>query len=338
MQTKIVERYFFFGLLFIVIALSVFVFKPFLAVIAVGASLAVVMHPVYEWLNDKVARNRKWLAALITVLLFLIILCIPLFGLISVIIHQSQSAYATIIASQDANTLIESVNTSIKNFLPAGLDFDLKAQLVSLFGNLASNVKNIFTTTLSTIFSFLLVILTIFYFLKDGSEWRKSIMVLSPLADSDDQKIITKMASSINAVIKGYLLIALCQGVMMGIGMFIFGIPNSALWGVVTGVASLVPTIGTTLVSVPAILFLLYFGHTGAAVGLGIWSLTLVGTIDNFLSPFVIGKSTSIPPLLILFSVLGGVSLMGPIGILLGPLIISLLYALISIYRSGFNN
>ncbi len=338
MQTKVVEKYFFFGLFFVVIALSAFVFRPFLAVIAVGASLAVVMHPVYEWINNKITKNRLWLAALITVVLFLIILCIPLVGLISIIIHQSQNAYATIIASQDANSLIESINTSIRNYLPAGLDFDLKAQLVSLFGTLASNVKNIFTATLATVFSFLLVILTLFYFLKDGSEWRKSLMVLSPLADSDDQKIITKMSSSINAVMKGYLLIALCQGIMMGLGMFIFGIPNAALWGVVTGIASLVPTIGTTLVSVPAILFLLYFGHTGSAIGLGIWSLTLVGTIDNFLSPLVIGKSTSIPPLLILFSVLGGISLMGPIGILLGPLIISLLYALISIYRSGFNN
>jgi predicted PurR-regulated permease PerM len=94
-----------------------------------------------------------------------------------------------------------------------------------------------------------------------------------------------------------------------------------------------VPSVGTGLVAIPAILYLFAIGHAGAAIGLAIWSALLVGTIDNLLNPIVVGKNINVPPLLILFSVLGGISLLGPVGILIGPLTVSLLYALVSLYR-----
>jgi len=137
-------------------------------------------------------------------------------------------------------------------------------------------------------------------------------------------------------VIKGYLLIGLLQGILMGFGLWIFNIPNPGLWGVVAAIASLLPTIGTALVSVPSIIFLFVTGQTTSAIGLLVWAVILVGMIDNFLSPIIVSGKTNIPPLLILFAVLGGVSLLGPIGILVGPLTISLLYSLISLYRNEF--
>lgn len=337
MQTKLVERYFFFGLLFIVIGLSLFIFKPFLAVIAVGASLAVVFHPVYEWFGKRVARGTSWLASLLTVVLFILIVGGPLLGIGAIVFHQTQDAYTSFSSSTDTDVFIDRINAYVNNVLPQGFNFDAREKLNDLFSVVSGSVTTVFKATLTTIFSFVLVLLTLFYFLKDGEEWRKSLIVLSPLADKDDQKILSKLANSINGVIKGYLFIAFAQGILMGVGLAIFGVPNPALWGLLAGVASLVPTIGTSLIAVPAILYLFAMDMTGNAIGLAIWSVTLVGTIDNFLSPIIIGKSTSIPPLLILFSVLGGVSLLGPIGVLLGPLVISLLYALISIYRTGFD-
>lgn len=122
----------------------------------------------------------------------------------------------------------------------------------------------------------------------------------------------------------------------MGIGLFIFNVPNAALWGVIASIASLVPTIGTALISVPAIVFLLATGESTNAIGLAIWAGVAVGMVDNFLSPIVVGKKIDIPPFFILFSVLGGIALLGPIGILVGPLTVSLLYTLISIYRDEF--
>jgi predicted PurR-regulated permease PerM len=178
--------------------------------------------------------------------------------------------------------------------------------------------------------------LSIFYFLKDNAHWKKVIMILSPLADADDKKILDRLSNSVNGIIKGYLFIALLQGILMGVGLALFGVPNPALWGLVTMITAFIPTIGTALISVPAILFLFLTGQTIAAVGLLIWAVAIVGMIDNLLSPIIVGSRINLPPLLILFSVLGGISLLGPVGILMGPLTISLLYALISLYRHEF--
>ena len=180
------------------------------------------------------------------------------------------------------------------------------------------------------------MLLIIFYFLKDGARWKKSIIVLSPLSDKDDEKIINRLSLAVNAVIKGYFLIALAQGVLMGFGLWLFNVPSPALWGIVAAVASLLPTFGTALVSIPAIIFLFMVENTASAIGLLIWAVVVVGLVDNFLSPFVVGGKTNIPPIIILFAVLGGISFLGPVGILVGPLTVSLLYTLISIYRNEF--
>jgi len=193
-----------------------------------------------------------------------------------------------------------------------------------------------FGLLLTALFSFMLMLLSIFYFLKDGERWKKTLITLSPLSDTDDKKIVAKLSQVVNGVIKGYLLIALMQGLLMGIGLGIFGVPNPALWGIVAAVASLIPSIGTAFVSIPAIIFLFATGQTIPAIGLLIWAVVFVGLIDNLLSPILISKNIKISPFLILFSVLGGISLLGPVGILVGPLTISLLYALISIYRNEF--
>jgi predicted PurR-regulated permease PerM len=173
-----------------------------------------------------------------------------------------------------------------------------------------------------------------FYFLKEGTKWKNIILHFSPLSDESGNKILDKLHIAVNGIIKGYLLIAVVQGVLMGLGLLIFGVPNAALWGVLTAVASLIPTVGTALVSVPAVLFLFILGKNGAAIGLAIWAGALVGTIDNMLSPLFVGKKIAIHPLLVLFSVLGGIALMGPIGILVGPLVISFMYALASVYKT----
>ena len=193
-----------------------------------------------------------------------------------------------------------------------------------------------FGLLLTALFSFMLMLLSIFYFLKDGERWRKAIVSLSPLSDADDKKIIIKLSYSISEIMKGHLFIALVQGLLMGIGLTIFGVPNSALWGIVAAVVSLIPFVGTALVSVPAMIFLYATGHLVSSMGLLIWSVAMVGMVDNLLSPLFIGKKINIPPFLILFSVLGGISLLGPVGILIGPLVMSLLLTLISIYRNEF--
>jgi predicted PurR-regulated permease PerM len=335
MQTRIIERYFFFGLLLATLLFSVMIFRPFLIVLVLGISFAIVLFPLYNWLNKK--KLPKSLSAFLTVIFFIIALCGPLFGIGALVFNQSQDLYQVIAGGESPGEFINSINKTINSILPAEMTINVKEKAADFASFISGNVTTIFSTTLSTLFSFLLMLLTIFYFLKDGEHWRKSLVILSPLADRDDEKIFNRLTVAVNGVMKGYLLVALAQGVLMGVGLWLFGVPNPALWGVVAAITSLIPTIGTALVSIPAIIFLFVSGSTPMAIGLLIWAVVIVGLVDNFLSPLFISKKINIPSLLILFSVLGGISLFGPVGILIGPLTISLLYTLISIYRNEFN-
>ncbi|MES3031655.1 MAG: AI-2E family transporter [Patescibacteria group bacterium] len=334
MQPKIIEKYFFFGLLFATFIFAFFIFRPFWIVLVLGLSFSIVLHPIYEWLSTK--KLPSWLASLLTVIFFIVVLCGPLLGIGVMVFNQSQDVYHMVTDNGSAKPFLDSVETKINTVLPSGMVFDVHKKTVDFISYISSNIAKIFSTTISAFFSFMLMLLIIFYSLKDGAEWRKAMIILSPLGDKDDEKIIDRLAQAVNGVIKGSLLIALAQGILLGLGLWFFGISSPALWGVVAAITSLIPTFGTSLVSIPAIIFLFATGQTTSAVGLLIWAVAMVGMIDNFLGPLLVSKKIKISSLFILFSVLGGISLLGPVGILVGPLTVSLLYTLISIYRNEF--
>lgn len=334
MQQKPAEKYFFFGLLLATLVFTFFIFRPFWITIILGVCFSIVLYPIYDWLTQKKLPN--WFSSLVTVLLFVIILCGPLLGIGVLVLNQSQDVYRTVVEDGGVRPFMNSVGNTINKFLPPGINFDINEKASSFVSYLSSNIAKIFSATVSAFFSFILMLLIMFYFLKDGTRWRKAVVILSPLADKDDEKIIRRLTLAVNGVIKGSLMIALIQGFMMGIGLWIFGVPNPALWGVVAAVSAMIPSIGTALISIPTIIYLFYTGDTVSAIGLLVWATVAVGLIDNFLAPYIVGSKINIPPLLILFSVLGGIAFLGPVGILIGPLSLSLLYALISIYRNDF--
>jgi len=128
-------------------------------------------------------------------------------------------------------------------------------------------------------------------------------------------------------------MIAIIQGLLSGAGFFIFGVPNPALWGIIAAICALVPGFGTSLVLVPAIIYLFFAGTGAAAIGLALWGALLVGLVDNFLSPILMQRGINIHPLFILFSIIGGLAFFGPSGFIMGPLFLSLLFTLFDIYH-----
>jgi predicted PurR-regulated permease PerM len=319
MQTKVVGRHFFFGLLFVTFLFTFLIFRPFWIVLILGISFSIVLYPLFEWFTQRGLRG--WLASLLAVLLFTVILLGPILGIGILVFHQSQDLYSNLLGGVQSGSFLEAINRTINSVLPSELSFDLGQQASEFFAIFSRNV---------------LMLLAIFYFLKDGANWRRALVVLSPLSDRDDEKIISRFKSSVSGVMLGYLLVALVQGLLMGTGLWLFGVPKPALWGVVAAVASLVPIIGTALISIPVFVYLVLLGSSGQAIGFLVWATAIVGMVDNFLNPLFIGRKIDIPPLFILFSVLGGISLLGPVGVLVGPLTVSLLYTLISIYLDEF--
>ena len=334
MQTNSSEKHFLYGLLVMVLILTLAIFWPFLTIIVLAVSFAVILNPIHHWINSHITRGIAWLSSFITVSLFLIVLCIPIFFVGKTVFIQAENLYYGLIDSgQTANGLIQKIDTSINRLIPEGMNFNTYEKIATLAGNLSDNIAILFASTFKTILMLFLMLLTIFFLLKDGSYWKKSLFSLLPLSDQNIKEIFTTMKDSINRIFKGSFFIAIVQGVLMGIGLTIFGVPNAAIWGVVAGMAAFIPTIGTSLVSIPAILFLYFSGMELQALGMLIWSVVAVGTIDNILSPYIISKNTEVSSLFILLSILGGITLMGPVGLFIGPLVISLLYSLVSIYK-----
>ena len=333
METSKTEKYFLFVLLAIILALTLAILFPFLSVFILAASFSVVIDPIYQWIKKHITRKNSGVASLITTIIFITALCIPLFFMGSVIFNQAQNAYQSVTLNGNTDLFIKKIDTSINHMLPKGFTFDTYSKIESFTSLLASNIGNFFSYTLNTIIMLILTFFTMFYLLKDGSNWKNKLIKFLPLSEKNIHEILADLKHSINRVIKGSFLIAIIQGLLAWLGFWFFGIPNPALWGVVAGMTSLIPNLGTSMVTIPSILFLYFTGLPLHALGLLLWAGLIIGTIDNILSPYIISRDTDIPPILTLFAILGGISLMGPVGILIGPIALSLLYSLVAIYR-----
>jgi predicted PurR-regulated permease PerM len=200
-----------------------------------------------------------------------------------------------------------------------------------------SNLDTVFSGASKIVLAVFIMLLALFYLLRDGRELKRQIIALSPLGDDDDNRIFKKLEQTIYSIFAGSILVGLIQGVLTGIGFAIFGVPNPALWGSIAAVSALIPGIGTSLVMVPGVLYLFFTGSTTPAIGLLIWGVLAVGLIDNFLGPIFINRGVKIHPFLILLSVLGGLIFFGPVGFVLGPIILAFLFALLDIYRASYS-
>lgn len=331
MATTLTKKQVFFILFTVLGVLFVAMLFPFLTTIVLAVMLAVLFLPVYRWLLRRL--SHPWLASGLTVLCFLVVLCLPLFGMGTIIFRQSQNLSEWVVDQGGVTVLVDGINETIVRYLPLNT-FDLGANIKESVGDISTWMATLFTATLSTLFSFILILVSLFYFLKDGKQWRDLLTHLSPLSEESDRRILKAVRDAINGMTIGYLLIGVLQGVLVGLGFWLFHIPNAALWGLFAGLVSFIPTIGTSLVAIPAIVYLLLMDRVGAAVGMTLWSAAIVGGVDDLIKPYIVGRNIKVHPLLILFAILGGIALMGPVGVLIGPLIVSVLYALVGAYKN----
>ncbi len=319
----------------IVVILTFLIFRPFLTVLALSGMVAVIVGPLYRRLY-KFFGERQTVAALATVLLVIIVILLPLALIGSKLILEAQAMYVGVIASPDVS--IDKMSEVIQQTgqrIYSGFAFDIREYLSAFSAWIISNIGGIFSGTIDFVVKLVLGLVALFYFLRDGAVFKKHIISFSPFSEENDKHIITTLKSAINSVIVGSVVIALIQGLLAGIGFTIFGVPNATLWGTTAAIAAMIPGVGTALVWIPAVIYLFFAKASFAWIGLLIWSVLLVGLIDNFLGPKIIERGVNIHPLLILFSILGGITFFGPEGVLLGPLVLSLLFALVRVYQQG---
>jgi len=332
-----VKSYFVIAILIGVAAINFFIFLPFLQIIAIALVVAVVCYPIYNKIL-KFFNNKAGFSAFITTLFIVVIFVTVLIFIGVQVFQESISLYDHIVSIKDtgADSLSSRIVSYLYGVFPSLKHFPVDVnQYIEYFLDLTvKQLGALFSSLSNVILSIFLFFISLFYFLKDKDKFHNLISSFSPLSNDIDRKVIDSMVISINSVIGGSLVIAMIQGALVSIGLLIFGVPNVVLWGIVASIASLVPGLGTAIVIVPSVIYLALTNNMPHTIGLTLWGVLLVGLIDNFLAPKFLSQKTNVHPLVIFFSVIGGVSFFGPTGFILGPLFVSLMQVLIEIYIS----
>jgi predicted PurR-regulated permease PerM len=320
------------------LAVLFLIFRPFIYPVIFAAVLAVVFEPVHKKVLI-LTRSRRGLAALITSLIIAVLILLPVVLLGIQVFNEARQLYISMTEGDGKINLInmvENILTYLRKYIPAKMEFkaDFDQYVKDVLGWLIDNIGSVFSNIVIITADFFIFIIALYYMLKEGSKLKDLLTSLSPLQDADEQIIFSKLESSVNSVIKGNLTIALIQGAMSSAGFFIFGVPNAVLWGSVTAVAALIPGVGTSLVLIPAIIFLFLKGNTFSVFGLLAWGGLAVGLVDNLLGPRLVGTGMKMHPFVTLLSVLGGIGFFGLPGFLLGPVTVSLFFAFLEIYSS----
>lgn len=337
MERRYIESFVFLALLLGTLALVVFMALPYLSMLVLAAVLAFLLSGAYEWLARII--HRRALAAFIMTIAVLIVILVPLSFVGYQLAQEATSLYTTLnskASGQHIGALLEKLQEATRSYIPAA---QVDAQAVSerlqqVLSWLIGHLGVVFTGITSVALSFSFFLLFFYYLLRDGARLKERIMELSPLSNRHEQQIIDRVTTAISGTLRGQVILSLFQGVVAGFGFLFFGVPNPVLWGSVAALASFIPLVGTSLVFIPVILYLAITGPWQLAVGMTLWGAIAVGMLDNVLGPKLMSQGTKLHPLIMMIAVLGGIGMFGPIGILIGPILTSTLFALFDIYLS----
>ncbi|MDR3572166.1 MAG: AI-2E family transporter [Candidatus Pacebacteria bacterium] len=327
-----VESYSFLALFVCVGVLVFFVFAPFLQILVLAAVFAALFHRPYEALAR---RLHGWnnLAALIVVALVLIFCIVPLFFLGLQIFREAQNFYVG--AQGNGVQYLQTIQTFIENpirYVFPEFSFDLSASIGNVFafisGNLASIVYQTFYVTLETF----LMLLAFFFFLRDGNALLAQVEETSPFGKEKTRAILHDSYLTIRSIVRGTLVVALVRWLLISVGFYFFQIPNAILLGSIGGIIGAIPGLGTPFAFIPAIIYLYLQGNVLGAVTLTLFGLFVIAIVDNVLTPYFFGKGLPVPSIFVLFSILGGVIFFGPLGFILGPLVLSIFVSVVHIY------
>lgn len=336
MDRNLLQIYFFVGLLLIVTILVFALFLPFLEVMVLSSIFGVVLTPLHRKISNYLG-GRNAISAFITVLLFALIIITPTVFISGKIIDESKGLYSQIVNNKDTSLYIEKVTNSIEKpikRLNPKFEVNINQYLSVSAGWITDHLSTILGSVVNIITGLVLIFISLYFFLKDGIKFKNILIGLSPLNDKYDEEIFLKIKQTIHSTVQGVLLISIVQGLLAGIGLWVFGIPNPTLWGSVSAIASLVPGLGTAIIFIPAVSYMYIAGNIPFAIGLALWGTLIVGLVDNLLGPYLYSRGIEVHQLIMLFAVLGGLTVFGPIGFIFGPIIIAMFFALIDIYQN----
>jgi predicted PurR-regulated permease PerM len=320
---------------------------PFFKPLLLGALLAGLFHPLYRWIT-RLLGGRASLGAAVTLLVLLVLGLGPVSAFLGIVLQQaltmSDQAIPWLTQHLGAASTFN-VNEWLVQRFPALVKYmPSQEQMLEQVGNVAKTTgaflvgfaSRMTATTAAFLVNLFVMLYAMFFFFRDGHKILERIFYYTPLSDEDETRMLAQFASITRATVKGTLVIGIIQGALAGIAFWVAGIEGAALWGTIMTILSIIPGIGAALVWVPVVIILYVTGQYLTATLLAAWCAAVVGTVDNFLRPVLVGRDAKMPDLLILIGTLGGLFLFGPIGFIVGPIVCGLFLTVWDIYGTTF--
>lgn len=330
---------FFYFLLVGVSILAFLIFFPYLQVLFLAVVLAVVFYPLYRFCH-KMLFGWGSGSAFVSVVLILMFTVLPLTGLGYFVFQEVKEIYTYYNDGEGNIELLDYIGRAQSylgyilpdQYVPETTTQDIEEYFNRGYQWLGEHVGGIFSNTVVAVTNTFILVLGLFFFLRDGDRFKKIMIKLSPLQNAYDEQLLGRMAQSVNSVVIGSILVALIQGAFTTLGLFLFQVPSPFLWGTVAAIASFIPALGTIVVIVPAVVYVFFIHGLVMAAGLALWGMFMVGLVDNFLLSYLFARSIKIHPFLIFLSVFGGIGFFGILGFLIGPILLALFFALMDIH------
>lgn len=341
------ETRFFLGLLLLVSALFLWLLTPFFAAVFWALAITIVFYPLHTRLCEKMPHWPN-MAAAITLTLCVIIVVIPLIITVNSAISQAMDIYQKVQQEDiDLQQHLDNLTAKIPliDTWIARRDIDLNSLRERAMDSVAEGGKFLAQGTWSlgrSIFSLFIysgiMLYVMFFLLRDGKHIVAGLIKALPLGDDRERLIFKKFAEVTRATIKGNLVIAIVQGTLGGLIFWAFDIPAALLWGVVMTILSLIPIIGSGLIWGPVAIYMIVTGDIWQGLTLLIFGVAVIGLVDNFLRPILVGRDTRMPDYIVLLSTLGGLALFGAHGFVAGPIIASLFITVWGIFMREFQH
>jgi predicted PurR-regulated permease PerM len=313
--------------------------QPFVAVLAWATVLVVAFYPVHRRLLARTKRPSA--SAALSCLLVVVTILLPVTLIAFALVHElsgfADNLKANVSALLDPNS---PVTGRFLNWLGQYVNVEqlrsqdfLAERLKGMGGAIAGRTLGFVGGVVGVVIEIFFVIFTMYYLFRDGNRIVAALPDVFPLERSQSEKILARTREVISASLYGVLVIASIQGFLGGLAFWALGLPSPIVWGVVMTLLSMIPMAGAFIVWVPAALFLVATGHLTKAIILAAWGALVIGTVDNFLRPKLVGEKTKLHELFIFFSVIGGLKVFGVLGIVLGPVVLAVTLALLDVFR-----
>ena len=338
-------KYFFLVVFIISLAAFINIIKIFLIEILVAAVFATLFYPAFKLLL-KLSGGRRGLTAFASCVLILIGLMIPLFIISNIVVDQAVELYRTagpklthVIKLGDEKILAGLKDTPLEKWITTRkIDWTtiINGTTRMLGMTVASVINKTSRVTLLVIVNLFIILFSLFYFLRDGERILSRIRHIFPLSDANKDRLIERFTAISKATVKGTLMIALIQSFLGTMTLWFFGIDAWLLWGVVMMVFAIIPFVGTGAVLIPTGIIQIIMGNQAKGISIILISILFISTIDNFLRPRIVGSHAGMHDLLVFFSTLGGISVFGPAGFIIGPLVTALFLTVLDIYSVEF--